>query len=142
VAPLLRYEVADSHTIDSQNVEKVIKFCEEMVHRKPYEESSYSQNLANTAQHFEMNEQGLFGKPGEGKNVRLIESDNPMQSAMSFYSELSEGGLCSYTPNHHGVISILDDGKSVLFRPYSTTEGSPAVEIRIQTGKRSFLLPY
>lgn len=130
-----QYEKTVSHTIDSHNDEKVIKFCEEMVSRKPYEESCYSRNLTNVAQHFEMNEKGAFGKSGAGKNVWLIESDSPMDSAMFFYSELSEGGLCSYTPNQHGVISVLGDGKSVMFRPYPTTEGSPAVEVRIQTGK-------
>ena len=82
-----------------------------------------------------MNDKGTFGKPGTGKDVWLIESDNPMNSAMSFYSELSEGGVCSYTPNRHGVITTLGDGKNILFRPYPSTEGSPAVEVRIQTGK-------
>ncbi len=129
------YNINDSHTIESHNDEEVIKFCEDMVSRKPYEDSSYAQNLANTAQHFEMNDKGTFGKPGSGKDVWLIESDNPMNSAMSFYSELSEGGFCFYTPNRHGVITTLGDGKNILFRPYPRTEGCPAVEVRIQTGK-------
>lgn len=129
------YSYQDTHTIESHNDEKVIRFCEEMVSRKPYEDSSYAQNLASTAQHFEMNPNGLFGKPGSSSNIRVIESDNPMNSAMSFYSELSEGGDCFYTPNRHGVVTSLRDGKNILFRPYPTTEGSPAVEIRIQTGK-------
>ena len=82
-----------------------------------------------------MNPNGTFGKPGSSSNIRVIESDKPMNSAMRFYSEISEGGVCSYTPNNHGVVTGLGDGKSILFRPYPTTEGSPAVEIRIQTGK-------
>lgn len=64
--------------------ELILKFCEEMVSRKPYEESCYSRNLTNVAQHFEMNEKGAFGKSGAGKNVWLIESDSPMDSAMFF----------------------------------------------------------
>ena len=67
-----------------------------MVSRKPYEDSSYAQNLANTAQHFEMNDKVFFGKPVKGKKVWLIESDDPMQSAMNFYSEISEGGQIDY----------------------------------------------
>lgn len=131
----IEYGTADTHTIESHNDERVIKFCEDMVSRKPHEESGYAQNLANTAQHFEMNDNGSFGKPGTGSNVWLIEADNPMSAAMTFYSEMSDGGVCSYTPNMHGVITRLGDGKNIIFRPYPKTEGSPAVEIRIQTGK-------
>lgn len=129
------YSYQDTHTIESHNDDEVIMFCEDMISRKPYKDSSYFQNLANTAQHFEMNPNGTFGKPSRGTNVYVIQSENPMNSAMSFYSELSEGGVCSYTPNRHGIITSLGDGKSVLFRPYPTTEGSPVVEIATQTGK-------
>ena len=80
----VEYNTTDTHTIESHNDEKVIKFCQAMVSRKPYEDSSYAQNLANTAQHFEMNDKGFFGKPVKGKKVWLIESDDPMQSAMNF----------------------------------------------------------
>ena len=125
------YNVNDTHTIESHNDEEVIKFCEEMVSRKPYEDSSYAQNLANTAQHFEMNSDGTFGKPGRGPNVTVIESDSPMHSAMNFYSEMGEGGQMKYLNNYHGIQSKLMDGTDVTFRPYPKSEGSPAVEIRI-----------
>ena len=128
------YNTTDTHTIESHNDGKVIKFCEEMVSRKPYEDSSYAQNLANTAQHFEMNDKGFFGKPVKGKKVWLIESDDPMQSAMNFYKEISEGGITSYTENRHAVISKLKDGINVLFRPYPRTEGSPSVDIMLSIG--------
>lgn len=125
------YNCQDTHTIESHNDDEVIKFCEEMVSRKPYEDSSYAQNLANTARHFEMNPNGTFGKPGRGQNVTVIESDSPMHSAMNFYSEMGEGGQMKYLRNHHGIQSKLMDGTDVTFRPYPKSEGSPAVEIRI-----------
>lgn len=126
------YNVNDTHTIESHNDEEVIKFCEDMVSRKPYEDSSYAQNLTNTAQHFEMNPNGTFGKPGNSSNIRIIESDNPMNSAMRFYSEMGEGGQMKYLPNHHGIQSRLMDGTDVTFRPYPKSIGSPAVEVRIR----------
>ncbi|MGX8685220.1 MAG: hypothetical protein ACSW73_00170 [Spirochaetales bacterium] len=129
------YNVNDTHTIESHNDEEVIKFCEDMVSRKPYEDSSYAQNLANTAQHFEMNEMGLFGKKGVGKKVRIIETDNPMNSAMNFYSQISEGGLNRYVENHHGIKAFLSDGVDILFRPYPKTIDSPAVEIKVTLGE-------
>ena len=128
------YNVNDSHTIESHNDEEVIKFCEDMVSRKPYEDSSYAQNLANTAQHFEMNDKGFFGKPGKGNNVWIIETENPMQAAMNFYKEISEGGITSYTENRHAVITMLQDGVNVLFRPYPKTIDSPAVDIMLSIG--------
>jgi len=128
------YNVNDTHTIESHNDEEVIKFCEDMVSRKPYEDSSYAQNLANTAQHFEMNDKEFFGKPGNGKNVWVIETEDPMHAAMNFFREISEGGVTSYTENHHAVISMLRDGINVLFRPYPKTEGSPAVDIMLSIG--------
>lgn len=48
-----------------------------MVSRKPYEDSSY-------AQHFEMNDKEFFGKPGNGKNVWVIETEDPMHVAIFF----------------------------------------------------------
>ena len=131
------YNTTDTHTIESHNDEKVIKFCEDMVSRKPYEDSSYAQNLANTAQHFEMKANGKFGEPGGSKGVQIIKTNNPMESAMNFYSELSEGGFTEMTPNHHGIRTLLNDGFDVTFRPYSSIEGSPAVDICItELGKR------
>ena len=130
------YNVHDTHTIESHNDGEVIKFCEDMVSRKPYEDSSYAQNLANTAQHFEMNPDGTFGKPGSGANVNVIESDSPMHSAMNFFSEMSEGGQMKYLSNHHGIQSSLMDGSDIVFRPYPKSEGSPAVEVRIRFESR------
>ena len=129
------YNVNDTHTIESHNDKDVINFCEDMVARKPYEDSSYAQNLTNTAQHFEMNEDGLFGKKGLEKKVRILETHNPMNSAMNFYSEISEGGLNEYFGNHHGIKAILNDGVEVSFRPYPKTEGSPAVEVKVTLGE-------
>jgi len=128
------YIVHDTHTIESHNDNEVIEFCKDMVSRKPFEDSSYAQNLANTAQHFEMNDKGFFGSPGQGKNVWVIESEEPMHAAMNFYREISEGGITDYTENHHGVITMLKDGINILFRPYPKTDGSPAVDIMLSIG--------
>lgn len=130
-----RYECSDTHTVEFYKEEAVMKFCEGMIKRTVYEESSYSRNLLNVSQHFEMNKQGYFGRTGEGKKVRVIETDKPMDSAMHFYSEISEGGATSYTDNHHGIVSQLGDGIDVYFRPYPKTLGSPAVEIKVCFGE-------
>ena len=120
----------DTHTIEYYNDEKVKKFCNDMRSREPYNGSSYSKTASKTSSHFEIDEDRFFGKKRKGSKVRTIESDNPMETSMDFYSQISEGGITDYLDNHHGIKTELDDGTFITFRPYPKTEGSPAVEIK------------
>ncbi len=70
-------------------------------------------------------------KYNAGNDTHTIESDNPMETAMDFYSNISEGGATGYLENHHGIETKLGDGTVTYFRPYPKTEGSPVVEIKI-----------
>ena len=121
----------DTHTIEYNNDEKVKKYCEDMVRRKPNPKSNYTSNAKETSQYYEMNKQGFFGKRSTGEKVWTIESDNPMETAMDFYSRISDGGITGYLENHHGIETKLGDGTVTYFRPYPKTEGSPVVEIKI-----------
>ena len=121
----------DTHTIEYNNDEKVKKYCEDMVRRKPNPKSNYTSNAKETSQYYEMNKQGFFGKRSTGEKVWTIESDNPMETAMDFYSRISEGGRTGYLGNHHGITSSLGDKTRITFRPYPKTEGSPSVEIKL-----------
>ena len=102
-----------------------------MVRRKPNPKSSYTSNAKKTAQYYETNKKGFFGKRSTGEKVWTIESDNPMETAMDFYSRISDGGVTDYLGNHHGITSFLGDKTRITFRPYPKTEGSPSVEIKL-----------
>jgi hypothetical protein len=121
----------DTHTIEYYNDEKVKKYCEDMVKREPKLESNYTSNAKKTTQYYETNKKGFFGKRSTGEKVWTIESDNPMETAMDFYSRISEGGRTGYLGNHHGITSSLGDKTRITFRPYPKTEGSPSVEIKL-----------
>ena len=125
----------DTHTIEYYNDEKVKKFCNDMVKRKPETGSNYQSNAKKTSQYYKTNDDGFFGETSMGKKVWTIESDNPMETAMDFYSRISEGGVTEYLENHHGLKTQLGDKTQTFFRPYPKTEGSPAVEVKINLEK-------
>ena len=120
-----------THTIEYHNDEKVKTYCDDMVRRKPETVSNYQSNAKKTSQYYETNKQEFFGKRSSGEKVWTIESDNPMETAMDFYSRISEGGVTDYLDNHHGIETLLGDGSKTYFRPYPKSEGSPAVEIKL-----------
>lgn len=107
-------------------------YFQKMLSRKTDEEATYSRNMVDTARHYEMDENGLFGKPGSGKNVRIIESDDPMGTAMDFFSKISEGAKTDTMNGGSALFCNLNDGVRINFRPYSSTPGSPAVDIHIE----------
>ena len=121
---------ADTHTVEYGSDDRVMKFCDDMVARPPDADSTYQRNLVRTSRDYEFNEQGFFGKRS-GKKVWTVEADDPMESAMDFYSKISDGGATDYLENRHGISSYLGDKTEAIFRPYPKTEGSPAVSIRI-----------
>ena len=122
---------SDTHTIEHYNDEKVKTYCDDMVRREPKLESNYQSNAKKVSQYYETNKQEFFGKRSSGEKVWTIESDNPMETAMDFYSRISDGGRTGYLENRHGITTNLGDGTTIYFRPYPKTEGSPVVEIKI-----------
>ena len=120
---------ADTHTVEYGSDDRVMKFCDDMVARPPDAESSYQRNLVRTSRDYNLNEQGFFGKRSSQK-VWTVEADDPIGSAMDFYSKISDGGATDYLPNRHGIRSSLGDKTETVFRPYPKSEGCPAVEIR------------
>ena len=120
---------ADTHTVEYGSDDRVMKFCDDMVARPPDAESSYQRNLVRTSRDYNLNEQGFFGKRSSQK-VWTVEADDPIGSAMDFYSKISDGGATKYLENHHGIVSRLSDDVDTFFRPYPKSEGCPAVEIR------------
>lgn len=102
-----------------------------MLSRKTDEEATYSRNVVDTAFHYEINDNGLFGKRGEGRYVRIIESEDPMGSAMDFFEKISNGAKIGTMNNESALYCHLNDGVRINFRPYSSSPGSPAVDIHI-----------
>ena len=96
-------------------------------------------NLADVTKHFPLTKDGLFGK--QGRNARNIESNAPISTAYEFFNRLVRG----YAKIHpifykdgskKGCWVEMTDGARITFRKLSTSDGSPAVDIRIESPGR------
>ena len=116
----------------SEKDERLESYFQRMLSRKQEEDASYSRNMISTAQHYEMNEKGLFGKPGKSRDIRIISSEDPMGTAMDFFSKISEGAKAETMNNGSALYCNLNDGVRINFRPYSSTPDSPAIDICIK----------
>lgn len=90
---------------------------------------------------------GLFGSKSlnkdAGKDVRNIVSSSPVRTAKYFYRTLSHGGKeeIRLIKNRHGKgdmkIATMPDGTVLTYRRYSSSDGSPVVEINIKRSTHS-----
>lgn len=87
-------------------------------------------NLPTVIKQYPLHE-GYFGT--ESKNpVRHIESSNPVRTGRDFYDKLTVGAISrTVIPGGKGEYSELSDHSFVTFRPVSTSDGSPAADIKI-----------
>lgn len=123
-------DVAEKSDDDRINVYFVKK-----LNQSPEENASYSQNLMSTSDYYLMDEKGRFGEPGSGHNVRIIECDNVYQTAMDFYDHLTDGCKIHQYRNEMKLYTVIDNYR-LNFRPYTSTPGSPAVDIFIESANK------
>ena len=98
--------------------------------RKSTGDSNINDNVAKMTGRFAPNEYGNFGI--QGKNVRVMKSEDPLSESASFYDLLGNGGEIKTIPGKAGTITKLDDGSRITYRVITSTEGSPAVEINVK----------
>lgn len=90
---------------------------------------------------------GLFGvkslRKDAGNDVRNVVSSSPVRTAKYFYGTISHGGKeeIRSISNRHGKgelrISTMPDGTVLTYRRYSSSDGSPVVEINIKRSTNS-----
>lgn len=88
-------------------------------------------SIRELAKKYPLDRIGRFGTKDRGSQV--IRSSDPLATSQEFWRALSRGGRIAALPNGRGNRAIFDDGSHVVYRPYKTKDGSPAVEIAIQT---------
>ena len=76
---------------------------------------------------------GYFGV--QGKNRRVIYSEDQVIESKQFYSKLGSGGEEKPLPNGHGTKMIMKDGGVVTYREETSTQGSPAVDFGKMQGQ-------
>lgn len=86
-------------------------------------------NLPIVEKQYPLSKAGYFGE--KGKNVRIIESRDPINTSQDFYSKIGKGGELLILPNGKGTMTLLSDGTRIVHRLITSTKGSPAVEITV-----------
>lgn len=95
---------------------------------------SVRDNFGNLRKEFQATKGGLFGKPSTRKSskARIIESDDPLQTARRFFEIGSEGGIVR-SPREGMTIAHFQDDSEIGIREKSKS-GGPAVEITLRKG--------
>lgn len=104
-------------------------FCREMVERPKVEGSSIDKNYLKVQEKYPLRTGGNLGHKTDHPGFNNYYSDNPMRDAMDLYSDLSYGSTTRIQDDV--VLSKFGDGDIISFRPYTSTSGSPAVDIKI-----------
>lgn len=96
---------------------------------------SLSDNLPELTRKYPLSENGYFGSASNrtsNSRVRQIASRNPLKTASDFYRHATTGAVSEkIIPS--GKTSFLRDGTVITLRKISSSDGSPAVDIKIMT---------
>ena len=75
---------------------------------------------------------GYFGIKGSSFGVREIHARNHEKVAKDFFNRIAKGGILDLHILKRGVISRLKDATVILYRKITSSNNSPAVEIRFR----------
>jgi hypothetical protein len=97
---------------------------------------SLSSNIDKLSSKFPLDSKGRFGKPGRG-GAQVVVSQDPKGTGKMFFDTLGSGGTVKDLSNGKGKISTFPDKSTVVFRPVSSSDGSPAISIVLKGPKGS-----
>lgn len=108
--------------------------------KSPSSFEALHKNLKSVAAHYPVTANGYFGAPGKQAKgrTRIIESDKPSKTAKMFFMVAAKDGRIVKYSDGTVTVAKFDDGSRVSYRQTSTSDGSPAVEIIIETPGRGF----
>jgi hypothetical protein len=98
----------------------------------------FTDNLSRLSKRFEFNHQtGYFGVVGQSRRgyVRNLFGENRLKTAEEFFQIASVGSIIRPMKNGKGTEAVFNDGSKLTFRPTSKSDGSPAIELDINTTK-------
>lgn len=92
--------------------------------------TSPNRNLNSLKEKYNFNkENGKFGT--KDKNCQVIKCKDPCAESQEFYDKISVGGVKSELSNGKGMRTDFEDGSVVTHRLITSTQDSPAVDIKI-----------
>lgn len=90
-----------------------------------------TENVSSVAKDY-LYHDGYFGVRGNGKQVRIIYSDDPAFTGKDFYDKIAYGGIEKDLENGKGKITKMADGTVITFRPTTKSDDNPGVDINIE----------
>lgn len=100
---------------------------------------SLAENLSQTIREFPISGEGLFGTPGNNSGVRHITSQDPVSTSIRFFGLLTEGGdVLTHVPGKI-VVKRTSDDAFITWRPVSSSDGTPAVDINVSKVVHGFV---
>ena len=109
------------------------EFCREMIERPKEDGSSIDGNYLTVQDKYPLRTGGNLGQKTDHPGYNNYYSDNPIKDAMDMYSDLSYGSVTQVRDDV--VFSKFEDGDIISFRPYTSTAGSPAVDVHVFNSK-------
>jgi hypothetical protein len=97
------------------------------------------ENAASLKESYKFNPNtGYFGDKGDSprSSVRHIESEDPLKTAKDFYDKASYGGKEEKLEDGK-LKTIMKDGTVLIFREISNSDGTPVVQINIQSSNNN-----
>jgi hypothetical protein len=95
----------------------------------PASRDSLNSNFQKARDQFPTSPGGYFGTGRSGGKTRQIQSRDPLGTAKKTFKMLSKGGKVAQLPKPGAMTSVFKDGSRVNFRPASSSDGSPVIEI-------------
>ena len=92
---------------------------------------SLDQNIESTISSYPLTN-GYFGIKGSSFGIREIHSRNHEETAKDFFNKIAKGGILDLQTIKGGVVSRLKDGTVISYRKITSSNNSPAVEIRFR----------
>lgn len=95
---------------------------------------SLSENLSSISKIFKLNN-GYFGiKAKKNKGyIRHIAGEDPIATSKLFFDTLAYGGIIKDVEGINGEVVYMKDGSILTWRIVSSSDGSPAVDINVNS---------
>lgn len=86
-------------------------------------------NLKAVARKFPVSPSGYIGNGRRRGKVIQHHTRQPAADAQELFDDLTNGGKVVESNDGQRVTALFPDGSRVVFRPFSGSDGSPAVEV-------------
>ena len=92
-----------------------------------------SRNIRHLTNRYPLDRSGRFGARGSRRDVRRLDSDDPLGEARKFFEIASRGAQRVWEERPGVFRALFRDGSTVTYRQQSHSDGSPAIDLNLRT---------